>query len=58
MPQGSFTVYVVEDAPSIRRALNRLLRSVGYHAVAYLREPFDEQSLLDAIRLAGGKDYG
>ena len=120
MPQESITVYVVDDDESIRRALKRLLRSVGYHAltfasaeefleftpepgegclvldihlpgmtgldlqeklasrgtdypviimtaydnpqwqerakragaVAYLRKPFHEQSLLDAIRLA------
>jgi FixJ family two-component response regulator len=120
MPQQSVTVYVVDDDESIRRALKRLLRSAGYHAVtfesaedfmdsapnrgegclvldirlpgmtgldlqeklcssgakyqvifmtahdnpqwqdrakkagavAYLRKPFDEQSLLDAIQLA------
>ncbi len=120
MPQESITVYVVDDDESIRRALKRLLRSVGHHAVtfesaedfmesapeggkgclvldirlpgmtgldlqekltasgdkyevifmtahdnpqwrqrakkagavAYLRKPFDEQSLLDAIQLA------
>jgi len=119
MPQESFMVYIVEDDESIRRALKRLLRSTGYHAltfesaedfidsapgggegclildirlpgmtgfdlqeklasqgakykvifmtahdnpqwqqraekagaVAYLRKPFDEQSLLEAIRL-------
>jgi len=123
MPQESITVYVVDDDDSIRRALKRLLRSVGYHAltfasaeeflefapepgegclvldirlpkmtglelqeslasggstypvifmtahdnlqwreraekagvVAYLKKPFSEQSLLDAIRLACGK---
>jgi FixJ family two-component response regulator len=120
MPQESVTVYVVDDDESVRRALQRLLRSAGYHAVtfesaedfidstpgrgegclvldirlpgmtgldlqeklsssgakyavifmtahdnpqwrqrakragavAYLRKPFDEQSLLDAIQLA------
>ena len=120
MPQESATVYVVDDDESVRRALQRLLRSAGYHAVtfesaedfidstpgggegclildirlpgmtgldlqeklsasgakyaviimtahdnpqwrqrakkagavAYLRKPFDEQSLLDAIQLA------
>jgi FixJ family two-component response regulator len=123
MPKQSITVYVVDDDDSIRRALKRLLRSVGYHAltfasaeeflkfapepgegcivldirlpkmtgldlqeslasrgstypvifmtahdnpqwreraekagvVAYLKKPFHEQSLLDAIRLACGK---
>jgi FixJ family two-component response regulator len=124
MPRESFTVYVVDDDESIRRALKRLLRSAGYHAVtfnsaedfmettsrrgqgclvldirlpgmtgldlqaklaalgekypvifmtahdnpqwremaknagavAYLRKPFDEESLLDAIHLAGGEE--
>ena len=32
MPRESITVYVVDDDDSIRRALKRLLRSVGYHA--------------------------
>jgi FixJ family two-component response regulator len=125
MPEESYTVYVVDDDESIRRALKRLLRSAGYHAVtfnsaedfmettsgrgegclvldtclpgmtgpdlqaklaalgekypvifmtahdnpqwrevakkagavAYLREPFDEESLLNAIHLAGGKEH-
>ena len=120
MPQEAERVYVVDDDESVRRALQRLLRSAGYHAVtfesaedfidstpgggegclildirlpgmtgldlqeklsasaakyvvifmtahdnpqwrqrakkagavAYLRKPFDEQSLLDAIQLA------
>ena len=120
MPQESVTVYVVDDDESVRRAVQRLLRSAGYQAVtfesaedfidsapgggegclvldirlpgmtgldlqeklsasgakyevifmtahdnpqwrqrakqagavAYLRKPFDEQSLLDAIQLA------
>jgi FixJ family two-component response regulator len=123
VPQESFTVYVIDDDDSIRRALKRLLGSVGYHAitfesaeeflkfppgpgkgcivldirlpkmtglelqeslasrgstypvifmtahdnprwqerakkagvVAYLKKPFPEQSLLDAIRLACGQ---
>jgi FixJ family two-component response regulator len=33
--QESFTVYVVDDDESIRRALERLLRSVGYHALFF-----------------------
>jgi FixJ family two-component response regulator len=124
VPQESFTVYVVDDDDSIRRALKRLLGSVGYHAItfesaeeflefapepgegclvldirlpkmtglelqkslasrgstypvifmtahdnsrwreraekagaiAYLKKPFHEQSLLDGIRLACGKE--
>ena len=123
MPQKSFIVYVVDDDESIRSALNRLLRSVGYQvlcfesaedflnsvsrlgegcllldihlkamtgfdlqdrltslgmthkviiitafdnpqwqyraekagAIAYLKKPFSEQSLLDAILLGRGK---
>ena len=35
MPQKSVTVYVVDDDESIRRALKRLLRSAGYHAVTF-----------------------
>ena len=35
MPQKSDTVYVVDDDESIRRALKRLLRSAGYHAVTF-----------------------
>ena len=35
MPQDSITVYVIDDDDSIRRALKRLLRSVGYHVLTY-----------------------
>jgi FixJ family two-component response regulator len=35
VPQEKFTVYVVEDDESIRRAIGRLLRSAGYHALAF-----------------------
>jgi len=35
MPQESFMVYIVEDDESIRRALKRLLRSTGYHALTF-----------------------
>jgi len=33
--QKSFTVYVVEDDESIRRAIGRQLRSVGYHTLTF-----------------------
>jgi FixJ family two-component response regulator len=35
VPQESITVYVIDDDESIRRALKRLLRSVGYHALTF-----------------------
>jgi len=35
MPQESFTVYVVDDDESIRKAVKRLLRSAGYQAVSF-----------------------
>lgn len=35
MPQESFTVYIVDDDESVRRALKRLLKSIGYHAVTF-----------------------
>ena len=35
MPQQSVTVYVIDDDDAIRRALKRLLRSVGYHALTF-----------------------
>jgi FixJ family two-component response regulator len=61
MPQQSITVYVVDDDDSIRRALKRLLRSVGYHALTFASaeeflefapEPGDGCLVLD-IRLPG-----
>lgn len=33
--QETFAVYVVDDDPSIRKALERLLRSAGYHALTF-----------------------
>jgi FixJ family two-component response regulator len=35
MHREVFTVYVVDDDESIRMALKRLLRSMGYHAVTF-----------------------
>lgn len=35
MKQETFTVYVVDDDRSIRKALERLLRSAGYHALTF-----------------------
>lgn len=36
MAQESITVYIVDDDDSIRRALKRLLRSVGYQAITFV----------------------
>ena len=35
MQKESYTVYIVDDDESIRRALKRLLRSFGYHALTF-----------------------
>jgi FixJ family two-component response regulator len=61
VPQEAFTVYVVDDDDSIRRALKRLLRSVGYHVLTfesaenfleYTPEPYEGCLVLD-IHLSG-----
>jgi FixJ family two-component response regulator len=51
MPQESITVYVVDDDESIRRALKRLLRSFGYHALTF-------ESAEDFLDFTSGKDEG
>jgi FixJ family two-component response regulator len=61
MAKESFTVYVVDDDESVRRALKRLLKSAGYHAVTFgSAEDFmdsdpggDEGCLVLDIRLPG-----
>ena len=61
MDSSSFTVYVVDDDESIRKALKRLLRSVGYHtltfgsAEAFLEFPLGENKgcLVLDVRLPG-----
>ena len=45
MPQKTFTVFVVEDDESVRRAIGRLLRSVGYRALTF----GSAEEFLDAI---------
>ena len=46
MRKKSFTIYVIDDDASIRAALKRLLRSVGYHALTFeSAEAFLECSL-------------
>jgi FixJ family two-component response regulator len=35
MTEGSTTVYIVDDDESVRKALERLLRSVGYRASTF-----------------------
>jgi FixJ family two-component response regulator len=49
VPQESITVYVVEDDESIRRAIGRLLRSVGYHALTFA----SAEEFLDSTAGAG-----
>jgi FixJ family two-component response regulator len=49
--QESFTVYVVDDDESIRRALERLLRSAGYHALTF-------ESAEDFLDFASGPGGG
>ena len=51
MPQESIKVYVVDDDESIRRALKRLLRSFGYHALTFE----SAETFLDST---SGKDEG
>ncbi len=51
MPQESITVYVVDDDESIRRALKRLLRSFGYHALTF-------ESAEEFLDSPSGKDEG
>ena len=35
MPKESITVYIVDDDESIRKALKRLLKAAGYHALTF-----------------------
>ena len=35
MQNKPFTVYVVDDDESIRRALKRLLNAIGYHVLTF-----------------------
>jgi FixJ family two-component response regulator len=49
--QKAFTVYVVDDDESIRRALKRLLKSVGYDALTFESA---EDFLDSASRLSEG----
>jgi len=51
MPQGSFRVYIVDDDASIRSALNRLLRSVGYQVLSF-------ESAEDFLNSASGLSEG
>lgn len=51
MPQKSFAVYIVDDDASIRSALNRLLRSVGYQVLSF-------ESAEDFLNSASGLGEG
>ena len=50
MPQESFTVYIVDDDASIRKALMRLLRSAGFHAAAFE----SAEAFMDVVGAGGG----
>ena len=61
MRKKTFTIYVIDDDTAIRTALKRLLRSVGYHALAFdsaeafleCRLDHDEGCLVLDIHLPG-----
>ena len=55
-------IAVVDDEEAVCRALERLLRSVGFEvetypsgAAAYLRKPVDDQTLLSTLATAMGR---
>ena len=51
MPAGPTTVYIVDDDESIRKALERLLRSVGYRALTF-------ESAEDFLEATSGRREG
>lgn len=51
MPQGSFTVNIVDDDQSVRKALERLLRSMGYRALTF-------ESAEEFLEATSGSDEG
>ncbi len=51
MPEGSITVHIVDDDKSIRKALERMLRSVGYRASTF-------ESAEDFLEATSGRGGG
>ena len=51
MPEGPVTVYIVDDDESVRKALERLLRSAGYRALTF-------QSAEDFLEATSGGGKG
>ena len=51
LPEKSFTVFVVDDDDSVRRALNRLLRANGYQVRTF--ESAEDFLLSDRVRTEG-----
>jgi FixJ family two-component response regulator len=51
LPEKSFTVFVVDDDESVRKALKRLLRAHGYNVVTF--ESAEDFLLSDAVRTQG-----
>ena len=51
MPEKSFTVFVVDDDESVRKALKRLLRAHGYDVMTF--ESAEDFLLSDAVRTEG-----
>jgi FixJ family two-component response regulator len=49
--EKSFTVFVVDDDESVRKALKRLLRAHGYNVMTF--ESAEDFLLSDAVRTAG-----
>ena len=51
MPEKSFTVFVVDDDESVRKALKRLLGAHGYNVMTF--ESAEDFLLSDAVRTEG-----
>jgi FixJ family two-component response regulator len=51
LPEESFTVFVVDDDESVRKALKRLLRAHGYNVMTF--ESAEDFLLSDSVRTEG-----
>src|SRR6266403_1960246 len=62
MTEAAHIVSVVDDDPSVRRAIKRLIETVGLQvelfgsAQEFLTKPFRDQDLLDAVQFALERD--